>query len=224
MSPPPCCVPARAPPRLYNGWWPYRGRRFPEARRIPCEGAGGKRISWRTDCEATTIARADALGDRRRGRRDRRIDSPPRWRSGSGPRRRGGEADLRSPPSDSSPRPTRPTSPRSPPRTTRNSPASEWPTRAGSPDSVAIRCSGSSTAPAPRARAGGGGGHVIPTKETTIHHAEVIGDTGYVLLTRVKDLGHGWEPMFYSLVWRKHDGEWRLLREFVHQKSIPKRL
>ena len=66
--------------------------------------------------------------------------------------------------------------------------------------------------------------HAIPTKETTIHHAEVIGDTGYVLLTRIKDLGHGWEPMFYTLVWRKHGDDWRLLREYVHQKSIPKRL
>jgi hypothetical protein len=67
-------------------------------------------------------------------------------------------------------------------------------------------------------------GHAIPTKETTIHHAEVIGDTGYVLLTRIKDLGHGWEPMFYTLVWKRSGGEWHLLREFVHQKSIPRRL
>ncbi len=66
--------------------------------------------------------------------------------------------------------------------------------------------------------------HAIPTKETTIHHAEVIGDTGYVLLTRVKDLGRGWEPMFYTLVWKRSGGEWHLLREFVHQKSIPRRL
>jgi ketosteroid isomerase-like protein len=71
---------------------------------------------------------------------------------------------------------------------------------------------------------GQGQGHAIPTKETTIHHAEAIGDTGFVLLTRVKDLGHGWEPMFYTLVWKRHDGQWRLLREYVHQKSIPKRL
>jgi ketosteroid isomerase-like protein len=71
---------------------------------------------------------------------------------------------------------------------------------------------------------GAGAAHAIPTKETTIHHAEVIGDTGFVLLTRIKDLGKGWEPMFYTLVWRKRDGQWRLLREYVHQKSIPKRL
>jgi hypothetical protein len=69
-----------------------------------------------------------------------------------------------------------------------------------------------------------GAAHAIPTKETTIHHAEAIGDTGFVLLTRIKDLGKGWEPMFYTLVWRKRDGQWRLLREYVHQKSIPKRL
>lgn len=71
---------------------------------------------------------------------------------------------------------------------------------------------------------GKAGGHAIPTKETTIHHTEAIGDTGFVLLTRVKDLGHGWEPMFYTLVWKRDGGEWRLLREYVHQKSIPKRL
>jgi hypothetical protein len=63
----------------------------------------------------------------------------------------------------------------------------------------------------------------IPTKETVIHHAEVVGDPGFVLMTRVKDLGSGWEPMYYSLVWRKRDGKWELLREFVHQRSVPKR-
>lgn len=76
----------------------------------------------------------------------------------------------------------------------------------------------------PGAQAKGAAAHAIPTKETTIHHAEVIGDTGYVLLTRVKDLGKGWEPMFYTLVWTRTGGEWHLLREFVHQRSIPKRL
>ena len=55
-------------------------------------------------------------------------------------------------------------------------------------------------------------GHAIPTKETTIHHAEVLGDTGYVLLTRIKDLGKGWEPMFYTLVWKRTGGEWHLRR------------
>ena len=57
--------------------------------------------------------------------------------------------------------------------------------------------------------------------ETTIHHAELVGDTGLILMTRVKDLGNGWEPMFYNLLWKKQDGDWRLLREFVHQKSAP---
>ena len=74
------------------------------------------------------------------------------------------------------------------------------------------------------AQAKGPAAHAIPTKETTIHYAEVLGDTGYVLLTRIKDLGKGWEPMFYTLVWKHSGGEWHLLREFVHQKSIPKRL
>jgi ketosteroid isomerase-like protein len=68
----------------------------------------------------------------------------------------------------------------------------------------------------------GAGGHAIPTKDTTVHHVEVIGDTGFVILTRVKDLGNGWEPMFYTLVWKQQGGAWRLLREFVHQKSVPK--
>ena len=63
----------------------------------------------------------------------------------------------------------------------------------------------------------------IPTKETVIQHAEVIGDMGFVLMTRVKDLGSGWEPMYYNLVWRKRGATWELLREFVHQRSAPKR-
>jgi hypothetical protein len=66
------------------------------------------------------------------------------------------------------------------------------------------------------------GGQAVPTQETKIHYAEVIGDTGYVLMTRVKNIGNGWEPMFYNLVWRKQEGQWRLLREFVHQRSVPK--
>jgi hypothetical protein len=64
----------------------------------------------------------------------------------------------------------------------------------------------------------------IPARETVIHHAEVIGEMGFVLMTRVKDLGAGWEPMFYSLVWQKRAGSWELLREFVHQRSSPRHL
>ena len=78
----------------------------------------------------------------------------------------------------------------------------------------------------PSSAAGGASAPVpasVPTKETVIHHAEVIGDMGYVLMTRVKNLGSGWEPMYYSLVWRKRDDKWELLREFVHQRTIPKR-
>jgi len=70
------------------------------------------------------------------------------------------------------------------------------------------------------------GGHPvtnsIPTQKTTFHYAEVIGDTGFVLLTRIKNIGNGWEPMFYNLVWKRQGANWRLLREFVHQRSIPK--
>jgi ketosteroid isomerase-like protein len=67
-------------------------------------------------------------------------------------------------------------------------------------------------------------GPSIPTKDTVIQHAEVIGDRGFVLMSRVKDLGNGWEPLFYSLVWQKKGGKWELLREYVHQRSVPKHL
>jgi len=74
-----------------------------------------------------------------------------------------------------------------------------------------------------RNSAGGGAGTpVVSTQKTTIHHVEVLGDTGFVLLTRIKNIGNGWEPMFYNLVWKKQDSEWKLLREFVHQKSVPR--
>jgi len=65
-------------------------------------------------------------------------------------------------------------------------------------------------------------GHAaVQTRETKIHHAELTADMAFVLMTRVKDIGNGWEPMFYNLVWKKQDGHWRLLREFVYQKSTP---
>src|SRR5262245_29981964 len=67
-----------------------------------------------------------------------------------------------------------------------------------------------------------GRGANIPTKDTAVHHVEVSADYGFVLLTRSKNLGSGWEPMFYSLVWKKQGDQWRLLREFVHQRSLPK--
>ena len=70
--------------------------------------------------------------------------------------------------------------------------------------------------------AGQPGTQSIPTQKTTIHYAEALGDTGFVLLTRIKNIGNGWEPMFYNLVWKRQGSNWRLLREFVHQKSIPK--
>ena len=71
-------------------------------------------------------------------------------------------------------------------------------------------------------QSGPAGAHSIPTQKTTIHYAEALGDTGFVLLTRIKNIGNGWEPMFYNLVWKRQGSNWRLLREFVHQKSIPK--
>jgi ketosteroid isomerase-like protein len=66
------------------------------------------------------------------------------------------------------------------------------------------------------------GGVRAPTQSTSIHHVDILGNMGLVLLTRVKDLGGGWEPMFYSLIWRRQGNEWLLLREFVHQRSMPR--
>ena len=62
----------------------------------------------------------------------------------------------------------------------------------------------------------------VPTKDTVIHHAETIGDMGFVLMIRMKNLGSGWEPMYYSLVWQRQGQQWLLLREFVHQRTVPK--
>ena len=73
------------------------------------------------------------------------------------------------------------------------------------------------------ASADGGATTTIQTRETVIHSAEVMGDMGYVLMTRMKNLGNGWEPMFYCLVWqRRYSGQWFLLREFVHQRTVPR--
>jgi len=59
-----------------------------------------------------------------------------------------------------------------------------------------------------------------PARETKIHHAQVAGDWGEVLITRLRDLGHGWEPEFLTLIWRKIAGKWLLSREFVHQRRF----
>lgn len=61
----------------------------------------------------------------------------------------------------------------------------------------------------------------IITQRTTIHYMEVLGDTGYILLTRIKDLGNGPEPMFYNLIWIRKKDKWYLLREIVHQRTMP---
>lgn len=58
--------------------------------------------------------------------------------------------------------------------------------------------------------------------KTTIHLTEIINDLAYVLLTRIKDLGSGPEPMFYNLIWKKSSGHWYLFREIVHQKTMPR--
>jgi len=72
-----------------------------------------------------------------------------------------------------------------------------------------------------QATSGGAQGHSVPVKSSVIHHAEILGNTALVLVTRVKDLGNGWEPLFYSLLWTQQDLTWRLSREFVHQRTIP---
>lgn len=60
-----------------------------------------------------------------------------------------------------------------------------------------------------------------PCAETMVHHGDVHGETGFVILTRVKDLGAGPGPLYYGLVWARTEDAWRLAREFVHQRSSP---
>jgi hypothetical protein len=72
-----------------------------------------------------------------------------------------------------------------------------------------------------QATSGEAQGHSVPVKSSVIHHAEILGNTALVLVTRVKDLGNGWEPLFYSLLWTRQDLTWRLSREFVHQRTVP---
>src|SRR5262249_2062478 len=63
--------------------------------------------------------------------------------------------------------------------------------------------------------------HSVPTSKTTIHHTEIFGDSAIILLTRMKDLANGYEPLFYTLLWQRTNSAWRLQREIVHQKSAP---
>jgi hypothetical protein len=56
---------------------------------------------------------------------------------------------------------------------------------------------------------------------TTIHYVELLGDTAHVLMTRIKDMGNGPEPMFYDLTWIKKNNHWLLFREIVHQRTLP---
>src|SRR5262249_11013807 len=72
-----------------------------------------------------------------------------------------------------------------------------------------------------RATAGEVVGHAVLTKDSKIHRSDVFGDSAVVLVTRTKDLGNGWERLFYTLFWTRQNNSWRLLREFVHQRSAP---
>ena len=63
--------------------------------------------------------------------------------------------------------------------------------------------------------------HAVPTQSTKVHHVETFGDSAIVLLTRTKDLGNGFEPLFYTLLWKRTAGAWHLQREIVHQKTAP---
>ena len=70
-------------------------------------------------------------------------------------------------------------------------------------------------------KASNGAAHALPAKEPVVHHAEDSGDSGYVLMSRLKNLGNGWEPVFYNLIWRKTSEKWLLFREFVWQNAFP---
>jgi len=62
----------------------------------------------------------------------------------------------------------------------------------------------------------------IIAQNTTIHYTEVTGDTGYTLMTRIKNFGSGPETVFYNLVWHFTGNHWQLVREIVHQHTLPK--
>lgn len=69
-----------------------------------------------------------------------------------------------------------------------------------------------------------------PARETKIHRAEIhrasnhagelACEWGEVLVTRLRDLGAGWEPEFLTQIWRKMAGKWLLSREFVHRRRF----
>ncbi len=69
--------------------------------------------------------------------------------------------------------------------------------------------------------ANGSNRKTITSTSTVIHYMEMIGDTGYVLMTRVKNFGSGPEPVFYNLIWVNKNSKWFLLREIVHQRTAP---
>ncbi len=62
----------------------------------------------------------------------------------------------------------------------------------------------------------------LAVQNTTIHYVEVTGETGYVRMTRIKDLGSGPGTLFYNLVRRFTKNQWRPEREIVHQHTLPK--
>jgi ketosteroid isomerase-like protein len=67
----------------------------------------------------------------------------------------------------------------------------------------------------------------VPTNRTgttTVDSVEVIDGMGIVVLRRNKDFGDGDQTMFYCLIWRRGvEGQWRLVREYVHQRQLPVR-
>ncbi|MGC4045180.1 MAG: nuclear transport factor 2 family protein [Armatimonas sp.] len=61
--------------------------------------------------------------------------------------------------------------------------------------------------------------HAIPTRNTRIWFLDSHGTEATILMTRQKRLQTNWENLFYVLRWVRQNGEWKLLREYVHQKS-----
>lgn len=62
------------------------------------------------------------------------------------------------------------------------------------------------------------------SKETEFHYAEVIGNRGYVFLTRVMKLSDRWEELKYHIEWKYENNRWQVVHENVYAQPIKKEL
>lgn len=58
------------------------------------------------------------------------------------------------------------------------------------------------------------------SRQTDYHYAEIMGDKGYVFLTRVMKLMDRWEELKYHIEWEFKDNRWRVIHENVYAQPI----